>query len=200
MLKVYRYVIDHDMGFAPNPFYGVCTLATCKPVIRKCASIGDFVLGFGSAKSEIRYKLIYWLKVDEIIKFDAYWNDVRFQNKKPIVNGSHHKFHGDNIYGMGKSGSLVQAHSFHSMPDGSMNMLNFKTDTGSTHNVLIGREFGYYGEKAIELPHELREAVGQGRPVRVNLRKVVQDRLVSWLLTETDRGLRGKPSGWASIK
>ncbi len=26
-----------DYGFAPNPFHGICTLATCKPVIRRVA-------------------------------------------------------------------------------------------------------------------------------------------------------------------
>lgn len=26
----------HDIGFTPNPFHGVCTLATCKPRIRPC--------------------------------------------------------------------------------------------------------------------------------------------------------------------
>ncbi len=31
----YEYVMTSDIGFAPNPFYGVCTLACCKPKIRK---------------------------------------------------------------------------------------------------------------------------------------------------------------------
>ncbi|WP_171031592.1 hypothetical protein [Eubacterium sp. BSD2780061688b_171218_H5] len=32
---VYEYVMKCDTGFAPNPFYGTCTLACCKPRIRK---------------------------------------------------------------------------------------------------------------------------------------------------------------------
>ena len=35
MAKGYSYIITRDYGFAPNPFGGVCTLATCKPKIRK---------------------------------------------------------------------------------------------------------------------------------------------------------------------
>ena len=35
MSRVYMYVVDRDFGFAPNPFHGVRTLATCKPPIRK---------------------------------------------------------------------------------------------------------------------------------------------------------------------
>ena len=32
---VYEYVMTSDSGFAPNPFHGTCTLACCKPRIRK---------------------------------------------------------------------------------------------------------------------------------------------------------------------
>src|SRR5712671_5339411 len=34
-MRLYSYVVARDFGFAPNPFFGVCTLATCKPDIRK---------------------------------------------------------------------------------------------------------------------------------------------------------------------
>ena len=34
MARIYSYVVRYDSGFAPNPFYGYCTLATCKPDIR----------------------------------------------------------------------------------------------------------------------------------------------------------------------
>ena len=27
MPKLFSYVVDHDLGFAPNPFGGFCTLA-----------------------------------------------------------------------------------------------------------------------------------------------------------------------------
>ncbi len=29
-MKIFSYVVDHDNGFSPNPYYGVCTLAHCK--------------------------------------------------------------------------------------------------------------------------------------------------------------------------
>ena len=34
-MVIYEYVMTDDTGFAPNPFYGICTLACCKPVIRR---------------------------------------------------------------------------------------------------------------------------------------------------------------------
>ena len=39
MARVHSYVVRYDSGFAPNPFYEYCTLATCKPNIRKGADL-----------------------------------------------------------------------------------------------------------------------------------------------------------------
>jgi len=36
-MKVYSYIVAYDSGFAPNPFHGICTLACCKPTIRRTA-------------------------------------------------------------------------------------------------------------------------------------------------------------------
>ena len=57
MSRVYMYVVDRDFGFAPNPFHGVCTLATCKPAIRKGARVGDWVIGMGGSRSQCDGKM-----------------------------------------------------------------------------------------------------------------------------------------------
>ena len=54
-MAIYSYIITRDYGFAPNPFYGICTLATCKPRVRNNAQIGDWVLGFGSGRKGSKY-------------------------------------------------------------------------------------------------------------------------------------------------
>lgn len=86
MLKAYSYIVARDYGFAPNPFYGVLTLATCKPGIRKSAGVGDLIIGCSNKAHG--NKLIYVAKVSEILTFDQYWNDSRFAKKKPVMNGS----------------------------------------------------------------------------------------------------------------
>ncbi|MFC0668681.1 hypothetical protein ACFSKY_14665 [Azotobacter chroococcum] len=98
-MKLYSYVVARDFGFAPNPFFGFCTLATCKPKIRKHASVGDWVVGTG-AKSTYDYKgrLIYAMQVSEVLSFDEYWNDARFILKRPNLKGSLKVMYGDNIY------------------------------------------------------------------------------------------------------
>ena len=49
-MVIHTYVVQHDKGFAPNPFWGICTLACCKPRIRAKASVGDIILGFDRPK------------------------------------------------------------------------------------------------------------------------------------------------------
>ena len=67
---LYAYAITRDLGFAPNPFHGVCTLSTCKPGIRKSANIGDWILGVGgSTLGEVYRKCIMLMKVTEKTNF-----------------------------------------------------------------------------------------------------------------------------------
>ena len=45
MPNLFSYVLRYDDGAAPNPFWGTCTLAICKPAIRRKANLGDWVVG-----------------------------------------------------------------------------------------------------------------------------------------------------------
>ena len=58
--KLYAYVMTYDTGFAPNSFYGVCTLACCKPKIRSSVanSLGKIIKEQNDEirQSEIRKK------------------------------------------------------------------------------------------------------------------------------------------------
>jgi hypothetical protein len=80
MPKLFSYVMDHDYGFAPNPFGGFCTLAKCKYGSKKrniveMAEVGDWIAGTGGAdlrKSAGHGKLIYAMRVDEIIPLAEY--------------------------------------------------------------------------------------------------------------------------------
>jgi len=80
MTKLFSYVVDHDYGFAPNPFGGFCTLAKCKYGTKKrniveLAEVGDWIAGTGGVdmrKSAGHGNLIYAMRVDEIISLDEY--------------------------------------------------------------------------------------------------------------------------------
>lgn len=148
---LYAYSITRDFGFAPNPFHGVCTLATCKPRIRKAANIGDWILGIGGANlKSVKQKCILLMKVTEKISFNDYWEDNRFAIKKPARNGSHVHILGDNIYHQDDNNDWIQEDSHHSNADGSFNMTNLERDT-RTDQVLISRHFYYFGDKAVDI-------------------------------------------------
>ncbi|MCH7751958.1 MAG: hypothetical protein IH898_07380 [Planctomycetes bacterium] len=38
-MKLSGYIIRSDSGFSPNPFGRVCTLACCRPVIRRNSKV-----------------------------------------------------------------------------------------------------------------------------------------------------------------
>ena len=97
-------------------------------------------------------------RVDEITTFDKYWNDPRFQNKKPVMNGSFKTLYGDNIYHH-ENEKWVQADSHHSKENGLVNMANLDRDTGTTDNVLICNEFFYLGSSMIDITDEFPNCV-----------------------------------------
>lgn len=145
---LYIYVMSRDFGFAPNPFHGFCTLATCKPGIRKSAQVSDWVMGVGGRRLKATGKCIYLMKVTEIITFDEYWIDSRFMLKKPLRNGSSVMMVGDNIYHRNRATEpWIQEDSHHSEPDGSPHNKNLVRDTSSI-NVLISTNFYYFGSHA----------------------------------------------------
>ncbi len=201
-MNFYSYLVEHDFGLAPNPFGGYCTLAVCKPQIRKSKNlqIGDWIIGTGSKsledsfKKRYRHHLIYAMKVSEIIAMENYWNDPRFKGKKPIINGSLILMYGDNFYHKDSEGKWVQEDSAHSNFDGTPNMRHLKVDTGGK-NVLISNYFFYFGQNAPALPSNLKSichtTVGQKK-----LSIAEGDEFINWLTSQYSLGILGKPINW----
>lgn len=111
MTTLYSYVVDHDHGFAPNPYHGICTLVHCKfgghggkRNIVEMVKVGDWILGSGgvSAESAGNGKIVFLMRVDEKLSFDNYLQDVRF-----IGRDDHEDFGGGNKY------ALVSTHYFY---------------------------------------------------------------------------------------
>jgi len=158
MSKTFIYVVDRDFGFAPNPFHGLCTLATCKPRIRSAARPGDWIFGIGGRRLNATGKCIFAMQVDRRISFQSYWSLPEYQLKKPLRNGSATRLVGDNIYNI-LNGKWVQADSHHSNEDGTANMKNLIKDTG-TDAVLVSSNFYYFGKSAIDVPPDILRRLG----------------------------------------
>lgn len=197
-MKLYSYIVARDFGFAPNPFFGFCTLATCKPKIRAGARVGDWIIGTGAkSRYDLAGRLIYAMQVGEVLGFDAYWNDRRFFRKRPNLNGSLKVVYGDNIYRrVGKK--WVQADSHHSLENGRPNKANIAWDT-DIDRVLVATRFVYWGKVAPTIPKQFRPFRRTGEDICCKARghRVFGEELASafagWLEQQGKWGFRGDP-------
>ena len=201
-MKLYSYVVARDFGFAPNPFFGFCTLATCKPKIREHASVGDWVVGTG-AKVAYEYsgRLIYAMQVSEVLDFDKYWSDPRFVQKRPNLTGSLQGLYGDNIYHH-VAKRWVQADSHHSLENGHLNQENLAWDTG-VDRLLVASKFVYWGRSAPMIPETFRQfgkekddiCAGRGHRVFEN---ELPAAFAVWLEQVGKWGVQGEPLEFAN--
>lgn len=180
MSRVYVYVVARDFGFAPNPFHGFLTLATCKPRIRSKADIGDWVIGLGGGRLKRQGQCIFGMRVTDAVSFEDYWNGAEYRAKKPVRNGSRVGLVGDNIYSR-EAGEWSQLDSHHSKSDGTPNPVNIASDT-SVNRVLLSEEFRYFGSDAPTIPPEiLVEMQYRNRRNHRTFDMAVAEPLVNWL-------------------
>lgn len=160
MARVYIYVLKYDFGFAPNPFGGVCTFACCKPVIRRTANVGDWLVGVGGSSLKSTGRCIFAMQVTGALSFDEYWSSPDFRTKRPKRNGSRQSMVGDNIYRRDPAtGVWRQEDSVHSRPDGSQDISNTEHDT-SVDRVLVSERFIYFGAAAPAFPEGALSSIG----------------------------------------
>ena len=200
-MDLFSYVVARDYGFAPNPFFGVCTLATCKPGIRKHAAIGDWVIGTGSKQKKRQDMLVYIMRVDEVMTFNEFSEDHRFQQKKPNMRGSKKQRFGDNIYYLDNKGRWHQRDSHHSNESGSPNLDNIERDT-NPDRVLASTHFAYWGSCGPPIPlqfrhpHDIRK---HGPNYKRNFPDTLVADFVKWFHTLNMSGILSDPLDWRDV-
>lgn len=144
---------------------------------------------------------MYVMKVGEKLSLGDYWNDPRFERKRPNLAGSRMLQFGDNIYRPTGDGSWDQIPSHHTYSDGSVNSLNYEKDTGADA-VLISTDFVYWGGEGPEVPEPLRN-LGDGEdivcPGQNHLSNFSRDMVLAfsdWFHGLEPRGFRGRPGHW----
>lgn len=190
-MKLYSYVVTHDTGFSPNPFWGCCTLADCKPVIRKTAETGDWIVGL-SPKSDGN-RIIYAMKIEKIIPFAEYYRDRQFAYKIPnystgkVVNKC-----GDNIYKPLPNGDFKQLQSMHS--NGTNENPKTKAHDLVGKNVLIAKTFYYFGSKTLDLPKHL-DILKVGRAHKCRFSSDIVSSFISFIKRQKV-GVNAPPTSW----
>jgi hypothetical protein len=177
-----------DSGFAPNPFGGYCTLACCKPQIRKHANVGDWVVGNGSKSTVGNEKMAYAMSITEKLSFDEYAEDARFGYKIPSSGIGQER--GDNIYVKDRNGGWKQrAPTYHTEKQMDADLRG--------EYVFISNHFFYFGSNAVLVPERFQGLMSTGRWYRHVFGPEVAD-FVEWLRATYTPGVHGKPFTIAS--
>lgn len=175
-MKLYSYVVEHDNGYAPNPYFDLCTLCRCKfrksaegrKNIVERAEVGDWVIGTGGAskRSAGHGKLVYAMRVDEKLPRGKYFTDSRFKEKKPVKTGTYEQTRGDN-----------------EPPRNNFEKCN--------QFALVSRHFYYFGAEAIDIPGEFNfEKKGPAYRCRFDPTDI--RRFLEWL-KQSKLGKNGEP-------
>lgn len=163
-MKLYSYVVEHDTGYAPNPYFGLCTLCRCKfrkrpegkRNIVEMAEVGDWVVGTGgkSERSAGHGKLVYAMRVDEMPTREKYYR--RFSKRRRDNKSPHTDFEKRRQF------------------------------------ALVSRHFYYFGANAIEIPKTLKlEKKGPG--YRSDFASADICRFLEWLTKQSEPGKHGEP-------
>jgi len=178
MPRLFTYTIPIDDGAAPNPFFGMCSLAICKPGIRRVARSGDWVAGLGSKNApsgNLSGRLVYAMCIEEVLSLKEYddFAQSRWPHRIPNIQSSALQDRlGDCIYDY-SNGMPIQRPSVHGKN-------NIEIDLGG-NNVLISKDFYYFGNKAKKLPEHLLPICHQSQGHRSNLNQPYFNQFVEWI-------------------
>jgi Nucleotide modification associated domain 2 len=196
---LYTYCIPIDDGAAPNPFWGICTLAVCKPRIRRVAKAGDWVVGTGSKNApslvgvpsrDLSGQVVYAMRVSQrlaMAEYDELTRD-RLRGKIPDWDNTDCRRRlGDSLYDFSDGFPRLRQPSVHG-PE------NVRTDLGGVH-VLLSDHFYYFGNQPVGLPKSLQPIVKQGQGHRSRLNQPFELEFVDWIETQgaPPNVLHGKP-------
>jgi hypothetical protein len=191
--RLYSYVVTHDTGFSPNPFFGYCTLACCKPAIRRSAQVGDWIVGLTPKARGNR--VVYFMRIDEVKdSFADYWIDRRFARKRPRYDRTIAMKCGDNIYEPKSDGTYRQLRSTHS--DGEREDPAKKEHDLGGERVLISETFTYFGSEAIELPTALKSLV-VGRAHKCHFTPTEKSSFIDFVSACGVKGVQAAPRRWS---
>ncbi len=195
MSTLFSYCLRYDLGSAPNPFWGLCTLAICKPRIRQAAQVGDWVVGTGSAASPVKNNhtsVVYVMRVTEKLTMEGYdqFTRAHLPEKLPRpASKDHRRQRGDSIYDFSVVPPVLRP--------GVHTEENRRTDLAGEY-VLLSDHFFYFGNRPVELPETLRAIVKQGPGHKSSFPSEVVEAFVEWIhgLGYTPGTLLGTPQLW----
>ncbi len=195
-MSLYTYRLTYESGDAPNPYGDICSLAICKPTIRRCCKVGDWVVGIVSKGLVHRSnstdthidELIYAMKVSEKMSFKEY--DEFCKNQCSVKIPSINTRTGDCIY-FGDNETLEQRENY------AHNLKNMDTDKNGINKkdgkaVILGKEFYYFGKNSIKIPEELEAIIIKGQGHYSHKNEPYVKPFEEWIRKQK-KGINGEP-------
>ena len=195
-MKLFSYCIPFDDGAAPNPFWGVCSLAICKPKIRRAANVGDWIAGTGSRHSpigDVSGELVYAMRVTAKLRMAAYddLTKAELHGKIPVPqSGDPRRRVGDSIYDFSSPAGPRQR-------KGTVHDEREQRKDLSGEYVLLSTHFFYFGDAPIALPPFLQPIVNQRQGHKSHANDAYAEPFVEWIegLGHPPGTLVGAPQG-----
>jgi hypothetical protein len=193
--RLFTYKVAVDRGSAPNPYFGVCTLALCKPRIRKHAMRGDIVIGCGCKSRtdpDEAFRIVHVMQIDEVLPWPEYVERCRTSLRGKIPDGSSpERYVGDCIYVLegGMLARTLRCGSGHGAE-------SYRRDVLEGRNVLLANRYWYFGggdRERVVLPGGLHALSPLGIGHRVDKNQPFIGELIGWFNAEVAR--RGLPPG-----
>lgn len=171
---LYRYIHVSDDGRAPCVDDHILTLGTCKPVIRRCARIGDWVMGFYA--SPMPRGVLCWAgRIGGKIGHIDY--ERQFGGRA------------DAAYRMDGDGRIVRVY-----PDYHAREEDMSRDLSGPVLMFDRDAIWYFGDSPVSLPPDLQHLAPRGEGHRVNgVLDGDAERLESWLRALLAPGFHGRP-------
>jgi hypothetical protein len=193
-MRLCSHVVTHDTGLAPNPLHGYCTSAVCTPShMNLRLKESDWLIG--NSPNEDGNRLVYAMRIWDVLSMNEYFDDGRFKHKKPKPDGTLEEQCGDNIYFQNGAGHWKRLPSrFHNQCS------NFIKDIGRNpagHPVFVAEHFYYFGCKRVAIPDDFVDVIHRGQSVHYTRDHHLADSFVTWLEANHEPGVRGTPRDMA---
>jgi|APTNR8051073442_1049403.scaffolds.fasta_scaffold01657_9 hypothetical protein len=149
-------------------------------------NVGGWLIG-NSPKSDGN-RLVYAMLISDVLSMDEYFNDERFQAKKPNPRGTLIEQCGDNIYYQTDDKQWRRLPSrFHNCRE------NFVKDVGRP--VFVAEHFYYFGDQRVVIPDNLRGIIKDRQGI--SDKSYLAHDFIDWLQANYKPGILGKPKNMA---
>ena len=177
-MRLFSYCLRYDVGAAPNPYWGLCTLTICKPAIRRAAQVGDWVVGLGSANlpENRSNQVVFTMKVTykkTMAEYDQFCQ-AHLPGKIPQWQSRDYARRvGDCIYDYSKGEPPRMRKGVHD--EG-----NRARDLGGQY-ALLSDHFYYFGNQPVGLPDHLKPIIHSTQGHKSNANQPYAKAFVSWI-------------------